>query len=288
MQWVQDPDRLATEASDEIETRETLEDGFETVKLSNVVAPILFETGVAQIPEGTVEALGIILEGMKDRLNVRLHLIGHADNQPLSPRLVAIYADNMGLSHERAGEVAEYMQTALALPAEAVSYSWQGELNPVESNDTGAGRAKNRRVEVEVWYDEVVDKVGVEEYLVEHEVETIMVCRIETVCKLRYIDGHANRARVQNLIAPLHYSEEAVEVDAAFVEQIQQGFNNLAGKENVVVKFVGFTDGLPLMGRTERIYGDNVGLSKAHARRVALAIQDELDLPTQDDSLQRV
>ncbi len=169
MQWVQDPDRLATEASDEIETRETLEDGFETVKLSNVVAPILFETGVAQIPEGTVEALGIILEGMKDRLNVRLHLIGHADNQPLSPRLVAIYTDNMGLSHERAGEVAEYMQTALALPAEAVSYSWQGELNPVGSNDTAAGRAENRRVEVEVWYDEVVDKVGLEEYLVKHE-----------------------------------------------------------------------------------------------------------------------
>jgi len=280
MQWVQDPDRLATEASDEIETRETLEDGFETVKLSNVVAPILFETGVAQIPEGTVEALGIILEGMKDRLNVRLHLIGHADNQPLSPRLVAIYTDNMGLSHERAGEVAEYMQTALALPAEAVSYSWQGELNPVESNHTAAGRAKNRRVEVEVWYDEVVDKVGLEEYLVKHEVQTIMVCRIETVCKLRYIDGHANRARVQNLIAPLHYSAETVDVDAAFVEKIQRGFNNLAGKENVVVKFVGFTDGLPLTGRTERIYGDNVGLSKAHARRVALAIQDELDLPT--------
>ena len=42
-QWVQDADRLATEASDEIQTRETLEDGFETVKLGNVVAPILFE-----------------------------------------------------------------------------------------------------------------------------------------------------------------------------------------------------------------------------------------------------
>jgi len=280
MQWVQDPERFATEASDEIETREILKDGLETIKLSNVVAPIRFESGIAQIPEGTVEALGKILNSMKDRLNVRLHLVGHADNQPLSPRLVRIYMDNMGLSQERAGEVAEHMQTALALPAEAVSYSWQGDLDPVASNSNEAGRAQNRRVEVEVWYDEIRDQVGLEEYLVEHEVETIKVCRIETVCKLRYVDGHAKRARVQNLIAPLYYGAEAIEVNDVFIEQVQQGFSNLAGKENVVVKFVGFTDGLPLTGRTERIYGDHTGLSKARARRVALAIQDSLELPT--------
>jgi len=172
------------------------------------------------------------------------------------------------------------MQTALALPAEAVSYSWQGDLDPVASNSSEAGRAQNRRVEVEVWYDEIRDQVGLEEYLVEHEVETVKVCRIETVCKLRYVDGHAKRARVQNLIAPLYYGAEAIEVNETFIEQVQQGFSNLASKENVVVKFVGFTDGLPLTGRTERIYGDHLGLSKARARRVALAIQDSLGLPT--------
>ncbi|HNP62307.1 MAG TPA: OmpA family protein [Woeseiaceae bacterium] len=280
MQWVQNPARLRTEASDEIGTRETLEDGLETVKLGNVVAPILFESGVAQIPEGTVEELSKILEGMKDRMNVRLHLVGHADNQPLSTRLAEIYGDNMGLSKERAGEVAEYMQTALALPAEAVAYSWQGDLNPVASNSTLAGRAQNRRVEVEVWYDEVRDQVALEEYLVKHEVTTVKVCRLETVCKLRYVDGHARRARVQNLIPPLHYSAEAVDIDDTFIEQVRQGFTNLEDKQNVVVKFVGFTDGMPLSGRTARIYGDHTGLSKAHARRVALAVQDELELPT--------
>ncbi len=279
-QWVQDPSRFNTEASDEIVTRETLEDGLETIKLGNVVAPILFETGVAQIPDGTVEALGKILDGLKDRLNVRLHLVGHADNQPLSPRLVNIYGDNMGLSQERAGEVAEYMQTALALPAEAVAYSWQGDLSPVASNSTATGRAQNRRVEVEVWYDEVRDQVGIEEYLVEHEVTTVKVCRIETVCKLRYIDGHARRARVQNLIAPLHYGTETVEIGDAFIEQVRQGLDNLEGKDNVVVKFIGYTDAIPLTGRTERIYGDHTGLSKANARRVALAVQDKLALST--------
>jgi flagellar motor protein MotB len=280
-QWVQDPDRIAEEAGDTIELRETVNDALETIKLANLVAPIRFESGVAAIPASTVESLGAILGRMQDRLNVRLHLIGHADNQPLSPRLVEIYGDNAGLSRERAGEVAEYFQTALALPPEAVSYEWLGDTVPVASNATAAGRALNRRVEVEVWYDEPREKVALEEFLVPHEIQRVKVCRMETVCKLRYVDGHAKRARVQNLVAPLHYDEETIDVDDVFVERVRQGLQNLGGKQNVMVKFVGYTDDAPLLGRTERIYGDHTGLSKARARRVALAVQEELNIPTE-------
>ena len=102
-QWVQDPERIETEEGDTLETRETVTDGLETVKLSNLVAPIRFESGVADIPEETVVSLSNILIRMRDRINVRLHLIGHADNRPLSPALVEIYGDNAGLSRERAG-----------------------------------------------------------------------------------------------------------------------------------------------------------------------------------------
>jgi flagellar motor protein MotB len=280
MQWVQDPDRVDTELGDTLETRETLIDELETVKLSNLVAPIRFESGVANIPDTTVASLGEILKRMQDRMNVRLHLIGHADNRPLSARLVRIYGDNAGLSRERAGQVAEHFQTALTLPPEAISFEWAGDTIPVASNQTEEGRALNRRVEVEVWYDEVREKVALEEFLVPHEIKRVKVCRMETVCKLRYVDGHARRARVQNLIAPLHYETEKIDVDEAFIERIRQGFNNLGNKQNVVVKFVGFTDDVPLTGRTERIYGDHLGLSKARARRVALAVQDKLNVPT--------
>ena len=280
MQWVQDPERVDHEVADTIELREGLANGLETIKLTGLVPPIYFETGVAQIPDTTVASLGEILDSMRDRMNVRLHLVGHADNQPLSPRLVAIYGDNLGLSRERAGEVAEYMQTALALPPEGVSYTWEGDLNPAASNDTETGRAQNRRVEVEVWYDEVRQKATLEEVLVRQEAKTLKVCRMQTVCKLRYVDGHARRARVQNLIAPLYFDSESIDVSEEFVANVQEAFANLSGKENVVVKFVGHTDALPLAGRVERIYGDHDGLSKARARRVALAVQDGLDLPT--------
>ena len=280
MQWVQDPDRVDHEASDTIEMREGLADGLETIKLTGLVPAIYFESGVAQIPDGTVDSLSQVLNRMRDRMNLRLHLVGHADNQPLSARLQDIYGDNMGLSRERAGEVAEYMQTALALPPEGVSYSWQGDLQPVASNETSGGRALNRRVEVEVWYDEVRQKTKLEEVVVEHEAKTVKVCRMETVCKLRYVEGHAKRARVQNLVAPLYYADEGIDVSPQFVESVAEALGNLADKDNVAVRFVGFTDGLPLTGRTERIYGNHTGLSKARARRVALAVQDALDLPS--------
>ena len=280
MQWVQDPERVAAEEGDTLETRETIEDNLETVKLSNLVPAIRFESGVADIPDTTVESLGDILERMRDRLNVRLHLVGHADNRPLSPALAEVYGDNAGLSRERAGEVAEYIQTALALPAEAISYEWAGDTRPVATNLTEEGRALNRRVEVEVWYDQVREQVALEEFLVPHEIERIKVCRMETVCKLRYVEGHAKRARVQNLIAPLHYDEETIDVGADFIERVRQALVNLADKQNVVVRFVGYTDDVPLTGRTERIYGDHLGLSKARARRVALAVQDSLNIPT--------
>jgi flagellar motor protein MotB len=280
MQWVQDPERVDEEQGDTLETRETLQDALETIKLSNLVPPIRFESGVADIPATTVESLADILNRMRDRMNVRLHLIGHADNRPLSAKLVRIYGDNAGLSRERAGQVAEHFQTSLSLPPEAISFEWAGDSRPVAPNTSEEGRAQNRRVEVEVWYDEVVEEVALEEFLVPHEIERIKVCRMETVCKLRFVDGHAKRARVQNLVAPLYYGEETIDIQDDFLRRIQQTLANLADKQNVVVKFVGYTDDIPLTGRTERIYGTHLGLSKARARRVALAVQDALDLPT--------
>ena len=103
---------------------------------------------------------------------------------------------------------------------------------------------------------------------------------METVCKLRYKEGHAQRARVKNLTSPLRYDEGMLSVPEEFLQQVRQALKNLGDKQNLMVKFIGYTDDVPLTGRDERIYGDPVGLSKARARRVALAVQDALGLPT--------
>ena len=278
-QWVLDPALLGTDRGDRLEVRQVVGQQVETVKLRNVVPPIRFESGVAQIPPSYVDRLAGVLEGVRHRANVRVHFVGHADSQPLSGALARVFEDNAGLSRERAGEVAEYFKTALGLPPEAIVYEWAGDTRPIASNASAEDRALNRRVEVEVWYDETREALRDQEVVVAEEIKRVKVCRMETVCKLRYKEGHARRARVRNLVVPLRYVDESTEVSEDFTRQVRQALHNLADKQNVTVRFIGYTDDVPLSGRNERIYGDHLALSKARAHRVALAIQESLGLP---------
>lgn len=279
-QWTHDAQRINTEAGDMIVQTQVTKEEVETVKLQNVIPPIRFESGVADIPSGYIESLRKVLDGMRERRNVRLHLVGHADDQALSDELARIYGDNAGLSRERAGEVAEFLQVRLDLRPEAISYEWAGDTKPIATNATAEGRALNRRVEVEVWYDEMRERAAQEEVLLKENFRRIKVCRMETVCRMRFMEGHSRRARIKNLVPPLRFKDETTEVSEAFVEHIRKSLHNLQDKQNVMVKFIGYTDDLPLVGRDERIYGAHVALSKARAHRVALAIQDRLQLAT--------
>jgi flagellar motor protein MotB len=277
--WIHDSAIFEKDEGDRTEMREVIEQDVKTIKLHNIVPPIHFRLGEAEIPENYLKILRDVLESMRDRVNVRLHFVGHADSLPLRGDLIERYGDNVGLSRERGGTVAEYCQRALNLPPEAISYEGLGDSQPVASNATEEGRQLNRRVEVQVWYDEIMEKPVEKEVVVSPGVNRVKVCRTETVCKLRYKEGHSHRARVKNLIPPLHYDKGMLSVPEEFLEQVRQALNNLGGKQNVVAKFIAYTDNILLKGRDERIYGDSVGLSKAVARRVALAVQDDLGLP---------
>src|SRR5437867_345060 len=279
-QWSQKPKDVDSEKGDRVETRQVTGEKLETVKLKNVVPPIHFESGVAKIPPDYVDKLAKILTSMRYRKNVRVHFVGHSDSQRLAEGLASVFGDNMGLSRERAGEVAEYFKKTLGLPSEAITYEWAGDTQPIASNQTEEGRSLNRRVETEVWYDEVREAPKDEEVVVAEDIKRIKVCRMETVCKLRYKEGQERRARVRNLIVPLRYEDDTTPISEAFTNQIRQSLSNLHDKQNVTVKFIGYTDDAPLSARDERIYGNQLSLSKARARRVALAMKEALRLPT--------
>jgi flagellar motor protein MotB len=279
--WIHDPAIFEKDEGDRTEMREVVEQDVKTIKLDNLVPPIHFGLGEAEITEDYLNILRDVLDRMRDRTNVRLHFIGHADSLPLRRKLVEIYGDNIGLSRERAGTVAEYCQRALDLPPEAISYEGLGDSHPVADNTTEKGRQLNRRVEVQVWYDEISEKQVEKEVIVPREINRIKICRTETVCKLRYKDGHAHRARIKNLIQPLHYDRGMLSVPDEFLQQVRQAVKNLDSKQNLVIKSIAYTDNSPLKGRDERIYGNALGLSKAVARRVSLAIQENMGLPNE-------
>jgi flagellar motor protein MotB len=115
-QWLKESDNLTTEQEKDVnntEIKKVLVQSAQTVKLENVVPPIQFKSGQADIPENYVNLLRDILIGLKDKVNVHLHFIGYTDNAKLTGALKEKYIDNMGLSRERAGTTAEYFQRAL-------------------------------------------------------------------------------------------------------------------------------------------------------------------------------
>lgn len=262
------------------ETQKVLEQKVKTVKLQNVVPPILFDSGDAKIPDDYVTKVRAILDSMVGRKNVRLHLVGYTDNVQLTGAAKTRYGDNAGLARERAGVAAEFFQKALDLPAESITYEGLGESKPVASNSTAAGRKLNRRMEVEVWYDEIDEQVVEKTTVITDRVKRIKVCRSEQMCKLSYKSGLSRRARIKNLIPPLHYDEDTGGIPADYQRKLLQVLKNLENKRNVSIKFIGYTDNSTLDGRDARIYGSHLGLSKARARRVALAVQDTLKLPS--------
>ncbi|WP_455202125.1 isopeptide-forming domain-containing fimbrial protein, partial [Kaarinaea lacus] len=96
--WMQDPALFTPDEEVQYETREVAEKTYTTKKLKDLVPPILFSSGKADIPDDYVSKLREILDGMRDRVNVRLHFIGHTDSEKLSGVLKAQYEDNLGLS----------------------------------------------------------------------------------------------------------------------------------------------------------------------------------------------
>ena len=73
-------------------------------------------------------------------------IVGHTDSQGED-------AYNQSLSQRRANAASAYLQ-AQGVPSTRVSTSGRGEMEPVASNDTEAGKQQNRRVEIAIYASE--------------------------------------------------------------------------------------------------------------------------------------
>jgi outer membrane protein OmpA-like peptidoglycan-associated protein len=80
---------------------------------------------------------------LKKYSNTELLIVGHTD-------ALGTVAYNQDLSWRRANSASVYL-TAQGVNATRVNSSGRGELEPVGSNDTEAGRQMNRRIEVAIF-----------------------------------------------------------------------------------------------------------------------------------------
>jgi outer membrane protein OmpA-like peptidoglycan-associated protein len=126
-----------------------------TVTLSDADQGALFASGKDDLLPNSRERLDAIAANLQGRHGLRLLIIGHADAQRPSAATRKRFRDNQGLSEARAFQVAQYLRVRLGLPPEALTVRGEGDQKPVADNGTPEGMAKNRRVELQVWYDEV-------------------------------------------------------------------------------------------------------------------------------------
>lgn len=108
----------------------------------------------------SVKDLERLLAQLKKSHVQRLEIIGHTDSVALKGEGEKKFGDNYGLSRARAKTIADYLASRLNLSPEQVVLDGKGPDAPMASNDTVAGRAQNRRVDVIAYGGQSSAKVG--------------------------------------------------------------------------------------------------------------------------------
>lgn len=109
---------------------------------------ILFDSGDAELKRNSLPTLTSIGEILNKFKGYTVEITGHTDNVPMSG---SEYKDNNWLSSARALNAADYLIKQCGLDPAFIKYSGRGEYEPIASNSTAEGRAKNRRIEIKIY-----------------------------------------------------------------------------------------------------------------------------------------
>lgn len=135
-------DRLAREIQDKQILLERTSRGL----VITMVNDILFDSGKAKLKGHAKEVLkkiaGVLQEAVPDR---DVGVEGHTDNVPIK---YSGWKSNWELSAARATSVLHHLIEACDIAPQRLSAIGYGEYRPIDTNETKAGRAKNRRVEI--------------------------------------------------------------------------------------------------------------------------------------------
>lgn len=107
-----------------------------------VLKNIFFDFDQVTLSKDSKDALQKLIDYLKQNANQKVEIIGHTDN-------VGRKKYNQALSESRAKAVVDYL-VANGVDNGRLIYRGYGSLRPIASNDTEAGRSKNRRTEFKV------------------------------------------------------------------------------------------------------------------------------------------
>ena len=108
-----------------------------------------FASGSADLTPEAIEIMNRIAE-VNAQGNSDIKVSGHTDDVPLI--FGSNYRDNWDLAAARSASVVQAFASNGVISEERLEAISYGESRPVESNETPDGRAKNRRIEIEINY----------------------------------------------------------------------------------------------------------------------------------------
>jgi outer membrane protein OmpA-like peptidoglycan-associated protein len=134
--------------------REELADDLEgaTVERYGEGVLVTFDSGLlfdfdSSVVKGAAQSnLTDLANSLRNYPDTEVLIVGHTDSQGSD-------SYNQGLSERRAAAAKNFLVTQ-GVPADRVRTEGLGEMEPVASNDTDAGRSQNRRVEVAIFASE--------------------------------------------------------------------------------------------------------------------------------------
>jgi chemotaxis protein MotB len=108
---------------------------------------VLFDTGEADVKPAGKQALAEVAATLRGVGAKRFQVAGHTDTQPITTDKKKLFPTNWELSSARAIAVVKLL-TAQGVDPSMLSAAGYGQYDPVASNATPDGMAKNRRIEI--------------------------------------------------------------------------------------------------------------------------------------------
>jgi chemotaxis protein MotB len=113
-----------------------------------LVSSLLFDSGKADMKADATDTLKRVGTVLKDFPDKQVHVAGYTDNVVIKGGLKKKFHSNKELSDARANTAAQALRDG-GVSANLLA-AGHGDSNPIASNTTATGRAKNRRIEIMV------------------------------------------------------------------------------------------------------------------------------------------
>ncbi len=105
---------------------------------------LLFPSGSAKVNPRGKEALGTLAQALNTNTDIGVMIEGHTDSIPIRGK----YEDNWALSTARSTAIVRLLTDTYNVEPTRVTASGRSKYEPVDTNETPEGRAKNRRTEI--------------------------------------------------------------------------------------------------------------------------------------------